>query len=73
VGRRGGWLAVTALLDAVLASSLLAQSAGSAVPMLPGSTRSAGLGGAGVALIGDAGALFANPAGIAAIRHFAIE
>ena len=64
---------MTVLLDAVLASSLLAQSAGSAVPMLPGSTRSAGLGGAGVALIGDAGALFANPAGIAAIRHFAIE
>jgi hypothetical protein len=50
-----------------------AQSSGSVVSSLPGSTRSAGLGGAGVALIGDAGALFANPAGIAAIHHLAIE
>jgi hypothetical protein len=31
------------------------------------------MGGAGVALIGDAGALFANPAGIAAIHHLALE
>lgn len=55
------------------ASSLAAQSSGSALGDLPGSTRSAGLGGAGVALIGDAGAIFANPAGIAAVRHFALE
>jgi hypothetical protein len=31
------------------------------------------LGGAGVALVGDAGAMFANPAGIATIRHLAVE
>lgn len=31
------------------------------------------MGGAGVALIGDAGALFANPAGIAAVHRVAVE
>ena len=61
------------VLAAGAVPALLAQSLGSAVPSLPGSTRSAGMGGAGVALIGDAGALFANPAAIASIRHFAIE
>lgn len=60
-------------LLAVVVPGLGAQSVGGAVPALPGSTRSAGLGGAGVALIGDAGALFANPAGIAAIHHLALE
>ncbi len=40
---------------------------------LPGSTRSAGLGGAGAALVGDAGSVFANPAGIATIRRLALE
>ena len=52
---------------------LAAQSEGSVLTSLPGSTRSAGLGGAGVALVGDAGAMFANPAGIATIRHLSIE
>ena len=50
-----------------------AQSEGSIVAVVPGSTRSAGLGGAGAALVGDAGALFANPAGLATIRHVAVE
>src|SRR6266705_1086195 len=63
-------LSLTILLDVFLVSSLAAQSALNA---LPGSTRSAGLGGAGVALVGDAGAMFANPAGIATIRHLSIE
>ncbi len=49
------------------------QSEASIVAVLPGSTRSAGLGGAGAALVGDAGAVFANPAGIATIRHLSIE
>jgi len=40
---------------------------------MPGSTRSAALGGAGAALVGDAGAMFANPAGLATIRHLSIE
>jgi len=61
------------LFDVLLAAGLGAQAEGSVVASLSGSTRSAGLGGAGVALIGDAGAMFANPAGIAAIRRLALE
>ncbi|HEY6853711.1 MAG TPA: hypothetical protein VI139_05660, partial [Gemmatimonadales bacterium] len=61
---------LTLLLDAALVASADGQTA---VANLPGSTRSAGLGGAGVALVGDAGALFANPAGIATVRHIAVE
>src|SRR5438445_6252922 len=45
----------------------------SVLATLPGSTRSAGLGGAGVALVGDASAVFTNPAGLAPIRHLALE
>src|SRR2546422_8018409 len=63
-------LSLTILLDVFLVSSLAAQSALNA---LAGSTRSAGLGGAGVALVGDAGALFANPAAIATVRRLAFE
>jgi hypothetical protein len=61
------------ILDVAVVSGLLAQSEGSVVASLPGSTRSAGLGGAGVALIGDAGSFFDNPAAIAAIHHVALE
>ncbi len=50
---------------------LTAQSQG--VADLPGSTRSAGLGGAGAALGGSAGAVWENPAGIATIRRLALE
>lgn len=38
-----------------------------------GSVRGAGLNGAGAALVGDAGAIFANPAGIATVSHIALE
>lgn len=63
-------LFLTFLLDVSAFTSLAAQSV---LASLPGSTRSAGMGGAGVALIGDAGSLFSNPAAIAAIRHLVIE
>jgi hypothetical protein len=52
---------------------LAVQTEGSIVAALPGTTRAAGLGGAGVALVGDAGAVFANPAAIATIRHLSLE
>ena len=74
VGRSGG-LAVGMMLASLTArppDRLTAQVAGD-VASLPGSTRSAGLAGAGVALVGDAGSIFANPAAIAAIRHVAVE
>src|SRR5213594_2197544 len=61
------------LLDVVVIASLTAQAEGSPVLLLPASTRAAGLGGAGAALVGDAGAVFANPAGIATIRHLSVE
>lgn len=37
-----------------------------------GSTRAAGLNGAGAALVGDAAAVFSNPAGLATISHIAL-
>lgn len=55
-------------------SSLAAQ--GKPYPLvigLPATARYAGLANAGVAVHGDAGALFINPAGIATIRHGGIE
>src|SRR5437879_12515143 len=66
-------LSLTILLDAVVSRSLTAQAEGSPVVLLRASTRWAGLGGAGAALVGDAGAVFANPAGIATIRHLSVE
>ncbi len=63
-------LLVTSLCDAFLVSSLAAQSA---LATFPGSTRSAGLGGAGAALVGDAGAIFANPAALATVHRIAVE
>ncbi len=59
--------------NVVLATPLAGQTQGGVLASLPGSTRSAGLGGAGAALVGDAGAVFSNPAGIATIRHLSLE
>lgn len=39
----------------------------------PGSVRQAALAGAGVALIGDAGSVFSNPAGLAPIKYLSVE
>jgi len=40
---------------------------------LPASTRMAGMGGAGVAVIGDAGAMAVNPSGLALVKTIAVE
>lgn len=61
------------LLVAVAARTGAAQSEGSVLTVIPASTRGAALGGAGAALVGDAGALFTNPAGIATIRRATVE
>ena len=54
--------------------TLLAQTAlAPHILTLPVSVRAAGLGGASVALNGDASATFLNPAGLATIRNIAIE
>ena len=64
---------------ALLVALIFPQSAASqsvATPIilqLPPTVRTAGFNGAGVALIGDAGSVFINPAGMATIRHMAVE
>jgi hypothetical protein len=63
---------VATLISTYPPARLPAQVAGD-VASLAGSTRAAGLAGAGVALVGDAGAIFANPAALASIRHLAVE
>lgn len=69
--------AVLVALPGLFAVSLLsAQTAPPPTPdllYLPASTRSAGLAGSAVALNGDAGAIFVNPAGLATIRHVGLE
>jgi len=71
-GRVPRGLLLTVLCDVLLAPSVVAQGEGS-LPALLGSVRGAGMGGAGAALVGDAGAIFANPAGLATIHHLAVE
>src|SRR6266850_7124167 len=66
-------VALTLILAVRPSGRLAGQTEGSILPLIAGSTRSAALGGAGVALVGDAGALFANPAGIATVRHLSLE
>ena len=58
---------------AVIARTAGAQSEGSVLAAVPASTRATALGGAGVALVGDAASLFANPAGLATVRRVALE
>lgn len=61
-------------LFTVHCSRLFAQGAPAPLILtLPISVRAAGLGGASVALNGDASATFLNPAGLATIRNIAIE
>ncbi len=40
---------------------------------LPASVRSAAMGGAAVALVGDAGSVFTNPSGLATIKYLGVE
>ncbi|HEV2749406.1 MAG TPA: hypothetical protein VGV12_02660 [Gemmatimonadales bacterium] len=71
-GRVPRGLLLAVLCDVLVAAPLVAQGEGS-LPALLGSVRGAGMGGAGAALVGDAGAIFANPAGLATIHHLAVE
>jgi hypothetical protein len=61
---------------ALLVGSAEAQGPGADGPLIlrtGHSVRATGLGGAGAALMGDASAVFANPAGLALIHHVALE
>jgi hypothetical protein len=55
----------------VVAAVMAVQAPGAAA--FPGSTRAAGLAGAGAALVGDAGAIFANPAALATVSRLAFD
>ncbi len=74
-----GWTRGFVLALGWAAAPLSAQVTPAATPIapliltLPVSVRVAGLGGAGVAVNGDAGSVFANPAGLATIRNIALE
>jgi len=61
------------LLYATPLSGQIVDSTAPLVLTVPLSARSAGLNGAGAALVGHAGALFTNPAGIATVRHIGME
>jgi hypothetical protein len=50
-----------------------AEGAVPSVLSIPVSVRTAGLNGAGAALVGDAAAVFSNPAGLATLRHIGLE
>ena len=74
----GAFRASRAWLLGVLSVSSLCSLSAQAKPFplvlgLPATARYAGLAHAGVAVHGDAGALFVNPAGIATVRHAGIE
>lgn len=68
-----GAAAQAAALALLAAPRAAAQSEGNVLAVIPASTRAVALGGAGVALVGDAAAIFANPAGIATVRRVALE
>lgn len=77
-GRRAHlWITAVVVASAGLWPCVLAaQGAGAEGPLVlqtPGSIRAAGLNGAGAALVGDAGAVFTNPAGMATIAHIGLE
>lgn len=72
----GSRAAALAALLCLGAHGLAAQADSAAIPVilsLPTSVRQAGLAGANVAVVGDAGSVFSNPAGLATIKRLSIE
>lgn len=70
-GRTAGVASLAVLIG--LGSAPLAAQTSNVLLELPASARSVGLGGAATAVVGDAAAVFANPAGLATVRHVAVE
>lgn len=70
---RAALRALTAVLIPMASTAAGAQTEGSVVAALPGSPRAQAMGDASVALVGDAGSMFANPAGISTVRRWAVE
>ena len=70
------WAVVALGVQFGVTAPILAQTSSIDEPVVlrfPSSIRSAGFNGAGVALVGNAGAVFFNPAALATIRHVALE
>ena len=62
------------LVSLVFSGSAASQSNETpSILQVPATVRTAGFNGAGVALVGDAGSIFINPAGMATIRRMAVE
>jgi hypothetical protein len=74
-GRGGalGWIGISLVLLPLTALRAQQPIRAPLILALPGSVRYAGLAGAGVAIPGDAGSIFRNPAGLATIKHVAAE
>jgi hypothetical protein len=70
---RAGSLAAALLLLGGPAAQALQASDPPLVLSLPASVRQSALAGAGAALIGDAGSVFSNPAGLATIKVLSLE
>jgi hypothetical protein len=66
-------LAAAVLLQGTGAAAQVADSSAPLILSVPLSVRSAGLNDAGAAIVGHAGALFNNPAGIATVRYVSLE
>lgn len=67
---------VLAVLPLLLPSAAAGQGTGltgGIILELPATSRALGLGGAYTAVVGDAGSVFVNPAGMAPIRHLAVD
>lgn len=71
--RAAARVGAVALLLTLPGTGRAQSAAGPVVFQLPASVRSAGLSGAGAALMGDAGSVFANPAGLALVSHLSLE
>ena len=70
------WAVVALGVQLGVTPPVLAQASSIDEPVVlrfPASIRAAGFNGAGVALVGNAGAVFFNPAALATIRHVALE
>jgi hypothetical protein len=70
---RATWGAPPLVVLFVLCTAPLAGQTSNALLELPASVRSVALNGAATAIVGDASAVFANPAGLATISHIAVE
>ena len=68
-----GWALACGLAGLVPAGAAAQSASGPLVLQNPASVRAAGLGGAGAALLGDAGSVFTNPAGLALVSNLALE